>query len=709
MNGPASDFSGSHGRGRPAQRSGRCRRTCWGLFALLALPGASQADERLLIRAKVNGRETGLYEKVVVTGGLATIAKAPGGQGQPIEPFAIFFKLRTDSGASEQNGFVRIGSSEGQPLGWVKRADVSEWNTRFVLEPLQATPDRAFRVELGGDDAAILKDAPAEGKRRFALITKQPERDQGDDTPYPVVVYAGNVQSQGMGGALARERNQIEDLKLEVMFVLEATDFMTGEYDGVRLMDSVKQIVRDSMGIIGQNPDLDGAVRFGIVEYQDKTENAKFTSRLTCGLTGKPEQVLAALDHIEPVALKDDWPDDVIAGLATAVNEAGWSENSSKHIILIGMSSCQLYPIGRAPNEYGFDANIITDSYRKLKSSLKGYNTTGLSLAQLIGRANPEGGTSADKARKAITFHSVLAGKELPALDPKLIDAIDQVVRYSDDQLEKLLDGLSEDGKVADPGKLLKLIFAYHLVKHQRELARSQYRELAKNNGIDGLFLAVEPNAESIRKETRTIATSLSDAFATLAGVRSGRVGTQQLEQRSNQITQRFYALVGAAAAKFKDMPTLSGTARVRDERGREVAQRKVLVARNELQRLQSTLDAIYKKFQARVAKVDRQDVSKVLDELKEITVATTTGQPLAPDVKLRDVISDLPLRTTALDITAADIAVMPSDAFTQWLNKIESARFRASDLLDGKAEWLELSPLATNDKFTFLRLNDLP
>jgi hypothetical protein len=275
--------------------------------------------------------------------------------------------------------------------------------------------------------------------------------------------------------------------------------------------------------------------------------------------------------------------------------------------------------------------------------------------------------------------------------------------------LEAFLQALIEKRDAEEAAQIFRLVFQYYLTNHQRNLAREQYREISRNNGIEGLFLEVEPNAESIQQGTDRITSVLGESFATLAGVRDGRVQTKDLEARSNQITQRFYALVGAAAAKFKDEATLKGTARVRDDRGRETAQRKVLVSRAELQRLQSTLDAIYKKFQSRVAKVDRQDVSKILNELKEITVATTTGQALAPDAKLRDVISDLPLRTTALDISAADIAVMPSDTFAQWLNKVESARFRASDLLDGKAEWLELSPLAANDKFTFLRLNDLP
>src|SRR5262249_31770325 len=153
-----------------------------------------------------------LYEKVAVTSARAAISPTPGGKGNPIEPFAIFFKLRTDEGATEEAGYVRVGTSEGTPLGWIKQTDVTPWNTRFVLEPLQPVPGRTFSVNLGpGQGRADLKIV-AEGKRRFALITSEPQK-KDDEMAYPVVVYAGNVQSQGSGGTLRRERNQLEDLK----------------------------------------------------------------------------------------------------------------------------------------------------------------------------------------------------------------------------------------------------------------------------------------------------------------------------------------------------------------------------------------------------------------------------------------------------------------------------------------------------------------
>jgi hypothetical protein len=282
---------------------------------------------------------------------------------------------------------------------------------------------------------------------------------------------------------------------------------------------------------------------------------------------------------------------------------------------------------------------------------------------------------------------------------------VKKLVRLNDESLQTFLE--------TDTNERMGLLNAagrYQLVRHQRELARTQYREIAKNDGVEGLFIEAEPTAEGINGASKQISETLIESFRTLGGVRSGAVGIAELDRGSNAISQSFYAIVGAQADKFKDIAVVVGTAATRDPKGREVAQKKVLVARTELERLKSTLDAIHKKFQSKVAKADRQDVSQVLDELKQLTAQTAAGQDsFAADVQLKDAVTDLPLRTTVLETTPRDLAVMPSDAFKQWLNKLEAAIFRADDLLNGKADWSELSSLAANDKFTFLHLNELP
>lgn len=692
---------------------------CWAhivsLMSLLQLVDSNipsvHAGEDLLIRAKVDGRITSLYEKVVVVSAKATLAAEPGGRGEPIEPFAIFFKLRTSNGQTEQNGHVRVGDSTGSPKGWIKADDVAAWNTRFVLEPLQPVPGRTFSVDLGSGTRANLNTV-AEGKRRFALITRGAGAE-GDDPAYPVVVYAGNVQAQGAGGTLARERNQLRDLKLEIVFVIEASDFMLGEFDGVKVGDSVKDAITKAVDSVRKNPALRDAVRFGLAEYQDTSKEADFDCRLTCPLTSSADEFLSKLRVMSPKEIKGDWPDDVLAGLNIAVREAGWSENSSKHIILFGSSSCQLYPKGEGPNQLGGNWNSLTRKFDRSNPETDcGWNTTGLSIAQLIARANPQGGSAADKARSGRTFHTILSNKKLEKLPGDLEGVVEKVVQSSDEELDRLFQSLAEDKGKDTAIQLILMCFRYYLAHHQRDFARKQYKEIADNDGVHGLRLEMEPDADSVRSTAQQIAIKLEETFKTLEDTRSGQVSTAQLEQKSNELTQTFYAIVGAAAEKFKDKPAITGTASVRDERGREVAQKKVLVSRNELQRLRSKLDAIHTKFQARVAKADRQDAGQILADLKQITVETSAGQAdFAADVKLKDVITDLPLRTTILDTTPRDIAVMDSDTFKQWLNKIEATLFRINDLLDGnnKTEWLELSSVAQNDRFTFLRFNELP
>ena len=158
----------------------------------------SAADKKSLIFVKdKNGRTTSLLQKVVVTSGKATLASSPKEPGEPIEPWAIFFRIKNEDGSTKAvNGRVRVGNSDGKSLGWIGEQDVREWDTRFVLEPIDPQKERAFELNVTGGGTAR-QNATPEGKRRYALITQTPAAEKGDDTEYPVVVYAGNVQGVG--------------------------------------------------------------------------------------------------------------------------------------------------------------------------------------------------------------------------------------------------------------------------------------------------------------------------------------------------------------------------------------------------------------------------------------------------------------------------------------------------------------------------------
>lgn len=669
-------------------------------------------NEASLIRVKdKQGRPTSLYEKVVVVSGKATLASSPEAAGEPIEPWAIFFRIKNDDGSVKPvKGRLRVGDASGEAVGWIGESDLKLWSTRFILDPIDPQRDRAFEVSLSGGGSAK-QNATPEGKRRYALISNSPVAEKGDDTEYPVIVYAGNVQGMGQGGTLAKQRNELRDVKLEIMFVIESSDFMFIKFnkdEEKALLDYVKESIRSLITEIRKDEEMRKAVRLGFAEYKDGVPKASFTSRLTCNLTDDFNSFSESLDRMEASKLEDDWPEDVLAGLNEAATNASWSTNSVKHIILLGMGSCQLTSKGMNPSETG-KSNALEKMVNKISS--RGYNSTNLSISQLISRARPQGGADS-RARTTKMFHALHFGRDVYSLVPEdkraeLKKAVEEVSKLIDDADEDTIIELFSNPKYAEIVPAIKIARLLRVADYQRGLAQSQYREISRNNGeTDGIYSAVEPNVEQVKKSVRELADKIQSTFEILEKVRGGEglpAGGQ------NEIAQPLFTLVGAAAEKFKDSPVLEGTATVRDQRGREVAFKKVMVSEKELRRLRSTLDALFTKFKGKSSKADRQDVGSILNTMKETLAETSAGQEVTANAKLKDLISDLPLRTAALDTTAADLALMTTEAFKEWLDKVESAIFRIDDLVTSRQDWLTLSDRAVNDKFTFLRLSELP
>ncbi|MES2789208.1 MAG: hypothetical protein V4719_06265 [Planctomycetota bacterium] len=667
---------------------------------------AHAANENKLVYVPgSNGKPSSLVAKVVVVSSKATLAETPMAQGEPIEPWAIFFRIKNEDGTSGPiNGRLRVGDSKGLAVGWIGEKDLRAWSTRFILDPINPQGDRAFELQLAGGGSAKQNAVP-DGKRRYALISNAPETEKGDDSEYPVIVYAGNVQGVGQGGTLAKQRNELRDVKLEIVFVIESTDFMLAKYDKndpKRMFDYLKDMIRETIGTLRSNEKLKGAVRLGFVEYQDNVPKARFTSRTTCDLTDDHERFSASLDRLEAIALEDDWPEDVLAGLNEAIQNATWSSNSVKHIILLGVASCQLAERGQNPNQYGGVDNILTSSSRRPR----GFNSTRLTLGQLLSRSKPQGGGDS-KARMSKNIHTLLLGRDLPAVDQSVVELSLLLTRATDDQLTSHLAAMVKALGQEKAVETASLCGQYQLIRNQRELALAQYQQLSGNNGeFTGIFQAVEPNAAKVTEAARNLSLKLQESFKDLENVREGNAPA--MDSR-NELSQPLFTLVGAAAEKFKDTTVYEGTATVRDARGREVAAKKVMVSEVELTRLKSTLDGLFTRFKGKTSKVDRQDVGGILNDLKEVLTETSTGQELAANVKLKDLISDLPLRTAALDTSPADLALMTTEAFKQWLDRLQSAVFRIDDLLSSRQDWLTLSEKAVNDKFTFLRVSELP
>jgi hypothetical protein len=52
---------------------------------------------------------------------------------------------------------------------------------------------------------------------------------------------------------------------------------------------------------------------------------------------------------------------------------------------------------------------------------------------------------------------------------------------------------------------------------------------------------------------------------------------------------------------------------------------------------------------------------------------------------------------------------MVSEDELGEWLERLVAARVRINQLLTSPQEWLTVSDSAVNDKFTFLRLSELP
>lgn len=680
---------------------------CFSLFVLLQFADARAQQTDLLVRAlDRNGKATALYEKLVVVSGVATLSATPDGAGEPIEPWAIFFHLKSNAGsAAPVNGKLRVGDSSGNPAGWIDAKHLKTWNTRFILDPIEPQRNRKFVVQLNGGGRAE-QNATPEGKRRYALILDPPKEEKGDDTQYPIVVYAGNVQGAGEQGALARQRNELSSVKLEIMFVIESSDFMflENKEEGKSRLDYIKDSIRGMINEIRQDEDIRKAVRLGFAEYKDSVPKASFTSRLTCDLTDDYDHFSRSLDRMAPSKLEDDWPDDVISGLNEAVTNASWSENSVKHIILLGKTSCQLHEKGQNPPESGSSGKVedLLSEYID-----KGYNKTGMSINRLIAKGRPQGGSS--RIRSAKMFHALHFDEDIyekidnPDEIRKAVVEVDEIIQpLTRDQLREVL-------KDEQAYFVIKILHGLKVIVHQRKLALTQYQMIAKNNDeADGLFMSVEPTSKAAQQAIGALSKKIKSTFDLLKKARDGQ-GMPSQNRNNNEISQPLFTLVGAAAEKFKDQPVIEGTATTRNENGRQISVKKVMVSRQELRRLRSTMDSLHTKFRNKTSKADRQDVGSILTTMKEIIAETSAGQKMNAKTKLKDLITDLPLRTAALDTSAADLALMSTDSFKEWLDRIESAVFRIDDLLNAEQDWLTLSDQAVNDEFTFLRLSELP
>ena len=701
--------------------------------SILTSSRVAEAGKNLLVPVKRDdGTDSAVYQKVIVTSALARLTKEVGEKGLPIDAFSFFYRLKTDDGKldKQKDGktYWRVGSPDGDPLGYicttasVKNKNGSategialrEWNTRFVLDPQQvATKDRPFELlhPKKKDVMAIYEGVESAGDNRaLAFVTGEPNADD----EYPLVYYIGKIRTK------AATESGIDDLGIDIALVLEMTDFMQAKWPVDEndanppttlslLTDSIRAIAKESE----RSEKTRGRVAMALVQYQDTREEQDFVVDVASDFVLGSSKLENGIQKLRPKEIKGDWPEDGLAGIETSINKLKWRNNTTKHIILIGSMSVQTKKQGEQESQFGSTNNYVTDPDGRGAPSgftpfrrIMGWSSTGHNLETIVKAAHRGGSTGLEAALGDKTLHAILLGEpirgnglnESEVLELK--DLIDKGVKATNDEMRVFEDQYTHYRKWF-PMKAQIL---------QRTIAEGQYRELAEN-GVSGgksrgLYINAAPTREGVMKTGSDIAESLETAFGVLESSLSGKLPAAGSED-PGVFGDPIVAIATAYINKLAETEAVEAVAAPVDKNGREVAVLKIFVFREELKRLGSTLDAMYDKFSPMTKRAGRQDVGKLLTELKQLVAGSAAGQEFNENTPLDRIIGDLPLKTPVLNTTAASIAKMPSEDYSRWVNQLRFARDRCKDLYDN-GKWTKQTS-GIGEEYGFLEKSRLP
>jgi len=687
-------------------------RTRWSIMTLVLLlsaPAVSAADKSQLIRSTTGSGN--LYEKLIVQSNNAFYVKEPtlASTRIPTPAFGIYYRLKTGTANNEKDGYYRIGKRNGQPVGWIKKDFVTSWNTRFGLEPSLPQPDRHFTIfkDRSGEKPHIQfigkEGQIPDGAKRFALIVDVPEIESSNEV-YPVVVFTGEVES---AGAREKEQMALYNLQLEVVFVIDTTPSMEP------LIEVAREVTKRTAEALVAMPEVKPVVHFGLVEYRDAPPQCEFAARVRCRLSEGHSAFWNQLQNLKVSTVDtNDIPEDMVAGIQLALTDVAWRPNSSKHIIMLG----------DAPAKTGYDPVIEEEQE----------SSTRRTLTDIAADARPQGGSDSERALGAKNFHAVsnnhqpfidtfLEGEEIKTLPVDRKKAIKELVENP--EIVKLVRsdpvstaqamieiGLDKDAAVV----LVQLIQRNDSLDRWQKILHSQFQKLSANEQqLEGYYADIDTYRSKQDRESaiQGLTQTLNKAYQALAVAREGKATNSVNTFRSGgSISRAIYQIVGTKGDATGLNQVEKGYATTRDENGRLVGHKRVMVFKEELMRLYSVLDSLHTTFKSKSNKAERQNVSDILDSLKRAVASQVAGQDIDENVNLNQVIKfDFPLKTPALEVSAQQIAVMTTPAFNNWLESLGTARDRAKTLvLGGKTNWTTLNN-DDEDQFTFLALAELP
>ena len=740
-------------------RCSSIRRITFTFCSLLIMANAALAQEAELVRVvDEDGRETSLYQKLITVKQNSIVWPTPkkgsNAKAKYVSAYNIFYHAKTQAGQNEQGGYYRIADRAGNPLGWVAKEDVTIWATRFVIKPKRLPDGNTFTLtNIKGDDEKATAEfnprtIPDDASAYSFVLNKSLGKGEGaeDNGPFPLAFVVARTDNAGS----AAELNEIGDMKLEIVFVLEMTDFFLTEYGGKTLVQYIQDLGAEYVRLIKANAGSDGELptRLGLVVYQDTNTKAVIKRpRVIQPLSDDIDRWLGHMNALSPDQIGADLPEDGLSGLSTAVmdSKVGWGENSSKHIILIGHGAFQergrknrWNPVPHALDFFNDRGNAIYWPAAEggiqeplLWDDHFGYNSLGRNLSDIHNAAFPQGGsTEGTRLRKTKHIHTIRAGQtfnqrmendedlEDPAAVLAMFDNVNKAIAGL--PKDEVLDGyfkLSKSNDEDDQLLAFAIKWSYKALVCQTvdKLALQQYEAAATSGGENGYFAELDPDEASVKRVTNDIKSRIDAAIQVIGKVASGEAqSVADADEQGDAFTKPIFDLIGSTLKRGEvvKQPVRVGVASLRsEETGRLVGTKLIMVSREELNRLGGIFSQLYEQFEKKKARAQRQDVTSILDDLKKSLTSAATGQEIDENTELRTLITDLPLRTEALKLTAGDIAVMPSKDFQVWLDDLNTAKRRTQSLLTSDSgQWIKISALAKKeDQYNFLKLSELP
>jgi len=291
--------------------------------------------------------EHGARLKLIVRHDTAVFAEPnESSRSQPLRQFDFFFCLAADeSGAKTKDGFYRIaaGTSESNAIGWVKSDDIVEWpHTQVLGFTKRAERDPANFFSNQQAIESYLRDGSIEqaisrepnGVEILSLLPILVEMEievNGEKVKSFQVAYIHTADPKNVFApkdSITIPQIQ-KELTLDIVFVIDTTSSMAP------YIDAAKEVIRKIAAAVNSNQNVKGRVRLGLVGYRDKGDT--YVSKVLCSLeTGTNLAAFQnALENTKAEGGGDN-PEQVYAGLRTAVTEMNWNDVANRHIILIG-------------------------------------------------------------------------------------------------------------------------------------------------------------------------------------------------------------------------------------------------------------------------------------------------------------------------------------------------------------------------------------